>query len=171
MIITLSSLVFFGILILAIPTITLASIYSISQDREKTLEQEQPSLIDKRNESASIDKQTNKVQAKNNNDVVSIIVHSLPIIAIEIILLYYFRILLQSYNSSKSQIMQLQMRNALCQFIEPYVQFKEEHKEFKDSFEKFESQIFSSLAPNDESIPSTFDGLEQLGKLVKTLRG
>lgn len=167
--IALGSLIVLGLLILAVPAVTLVSINSVPQEQIET--QNGPASKEDKKESTLSDKKDNQNKVQKSNDFVDLTTHALPIIAIEIILLYYFRILLQNYNSTKSQIMQLQMRNAICQFIEPYVQFKEEHKEFKDSFEKFESQIFSGLAPNDESIPSTFDGIEQLGKLVKTIRG
>jgi hypothetical protein len=167
--IALGSLIVLGILILVVPAVTLVSINTVPQEQIET--QKVTASKDEKKESGPSDKKANQNKVQKSNDFLYVTVHALPIIAIEIILLYYFRILLQNYNSTKSQIMQLQMRNAICKFIEPYVQFKEEHKEFKDSFDKFESLIFSGLAPNDESIPSTFDGIEQLGKLVKTIKG
>ncbi len=161
--ITLGFLLFLGLFILVVPAYTLISINSNST--EQTNASSKPSA----NESS----EKNKLDEinKNNNSMLNKATVAIPIIAIEIILLYFFRILLQHYNSSKAQIMQLQMRNAICQFIETYVKFKDEYKEHKDSFEKFESQIFSGLAPNDEKIISTFDGIEQLGKLIKRLKG
>lgn len=94
----------------------------------------------------------------------------LPLITIEILLLYYFRISIQNYNNTKSQIMQLETRNAVCQFIEPYLKFKNDNKQLEASLNSFESLVFSNLAPNDEKIPSTFDGLEQLARLIKNIK-
>jgi hypothetical protein len=68
-------------------------------------------------------------------------------------------------------MMQLELKNSVCQFIETYVNFRKENKEADSSFEKFESLVFSGLAPNDSQVPSTFDGLEQLGKVIKDLKG
>jgi len=53
----------------------------------------------------------------------------------------------------------------MCQFIESYVSFKSKNKEHEDSFSKFESLIFSGIATN------TLDGVEQLGKLIKMVKG
>lgn len=87
-----------------------------------------------------------------------------PIIFIEAILIYYFRVILHQYNSSKGQIAQLQLRRALCKFIEEHAEFKKG----KDSaaFEKFDSIIFSPIVTNQEKIPSTLDGIDSLIKLV-----
>jgi|GEM_PF-6903872 len=169
--IALASLLLLGILILAVPAVTL---FSINSNLIKQVDASNKSGVDERSEDNSKSQAENikyNEKPKTNDGWLNTASVTMPIIAIEIILLYFFRILLQHYNSSRSQIMQLQMRNAICQFIETYIKFKEEHKEHKDSFEKFESQIFSGLAPNDEAIPGTFDGIEQLGKLVKTLKG
>ena len=94
----------------------------------------------------------------------------LPFITVEILLLYFFRIFLQNFNSAKSQIMQLETRNSVCQFIEPYIKFKIENKDSEASLSSFESLVFSNLAPSDEKVPSTFDGLEQLGRLIKNIK-
>jgi len=97
----------------------------------------------------------------------------LPYLALEIILLYYFRILLSQYYSIKAQIIQLELRLSLCEFVESYVDFIAEKDSGKDSerkLEKFEAIIFSGLAADLKSIPSTFDGLEQLVSIVKEIK-
>lgn len=98
-------------------------------------------------------------------------VFALPLLAVEFLLLYFFRIVLHSYTNSRSQIMQLQLRNSVCQFIENYVKFRKDNKEVESGFEKFEALVFSGLAPSDDKVPSTFDGLEQLSKLIKDAKG
>jgi hypothetical protein len=42
--------------------------------------------------------------------------------------------------------------------------------ENKAGFEKFENIIFSPLVPSDDKIPTTFDGMEQLAKMVDIFR-
>lgn len=95
----------------------------------------------------------------------------LPFVSIELISLYLFRVVLIHYNSIKTQIMQLELRQTLCQFIQSYVEYAKEIKE-KDSasLEKFENLIFSSILSTPDKVPSTFDGLEQLSNLIKNLK-
>ena len=93
-----------------------------------------------------------------------------PSLAIEILLIYFFRVVLVHFRSIKVQLLQLQLRAALCQFIQSYSTFATDIKK-KDAaaLEKFESQIFSGLISSEENLPSTFDGTEQLAKLIKSI--
>ena len=36
---------------------------------------------------------------------------------------------------------------------------------------KFENLIFSGIISDAENLPSTFDGMDQIGKLLSTLKG
>ncbi|WP_443090880.1 hypothetical protein ACTUM7_06850 [Basfia succiniciproducens] len=96
---------------------------------------------------------------------------AIPFTGGEIILLYFFRVILNHYNSLQTQIMQLELRQSLCQFIQNYADYAKEMKE-KDgaSLEKFENLIFSSILSNSDKVPSTFDGLEQLSNLIKNIK-
>lgn len=95
----------------------------------------------------------------------------LPIMSLEIILIYYFRIMLSSYNSLKAQIVQLELRQTLCQFIQGYSEYAIEIKKAdKEVLEKFENIIFSNVLTDEQKIPSTFDGLESIGKLLKSIK-
>lgn len=95
----------------------------------------------------------------------------LPVLGLEIILIYFFRVVLNHYNSIQTQIMQLELRQSLCQFIQSYADYAKEIKE-KDgvSLEKFESLIFSSILSSADKVPSTFDGLEQLANLIREFK-
>ncbi|HGE6119725.1 hypothetical protein [Vibrio cholerae] len=77
-----------------------------------------------------------------------------------------------NYRSTKAQIMQIELRQTLCQFIQSYAEYASEIKS-KDttSLEKFENLIFSGILSDAEKLPSTFDGLEQIGKLLKSVKG
>lgn len=102
----------------------------------------------------------------------ALLVSLVPVISIVAILIYYFRVLLHHYNALKSQILQLELRKTLCRFIQSYAGFSKNMKEQNnESLAKFENIIFSGLVSSDDKLPSTFDGLEQLGNLVKTLKG
>jgi hypothetical protein len=97
--------------------------------------------------------------------------HTLPIFGLEFVLIYFFRVVLTHYNSIQTQIMQIELRQSLCQFIQYYADYAKEIKE-KDgaSLEKFENLIFSSILSTPDKVPSTFDGLEQLSNLIKNLK-
>lgn len=96
----------------------------------------------------------------------------LPVIGLEFIFIYFFRVVLTHYNSIQTQIMQIELRQSLCQFIQSYAEYAKEIKE-KDgaSLEKFENLIFSSILSTPDKVPSTFDGIEQLSNLIKNIKG
>ena len=96
---------------------------------------------------------------------------ALPITTLMILLFYFTRVGLQHVRSTQSQMMQLELRMALCQFIHNYADDSEKlHKKNSAGFEKFENINFSPLVSSDDKIPTTFDGMEQLAKLVSEFR-
>ena len=95
----------------------------------------------------------------------------LPIIGLEFVLIYFFRVVLTHYHSIQTQIMQLELRQSLCQFIQSYAEYAKEIKtNDKDALEKFENLIFSSILSNPDKVPGTFDGVEGLTSLLKELK-
>ncbi|MNE71224.1 hypothetical protein D3C80_1670810 [compost metagenome] len=60
----------------------------------------------------------------------------------------------------------------MCQFVQSYAEYSVKvKKDDPNVLSKFEAVVFSSLAPDSEGIPSTFDGAEQLTNLIKSIRG
>lgn len=95
----------------------------------------------------------------------------LPVIGLEFVLIYFFRVVLTHYHSIQTQIMQLELRQSLCQFIQSYAEYAKEIKtNDKDALEKFENLIFSSILSNPDKVPGTFDGVEGLTSLLKELK-
>lgn len=94
---------------------------------------------------------------------------AVPLFIIELFLLYHFRILLRNYDSAKAQLLQLELRFAVCAFIQSYSDFSKNIDGKK--LERFESLIFSGIVTEPSKIPSTFDGVEQLAKLISEVRG
>ncbi|EKF9303006.1 hypothetical protein ACPFUO_003488 [Vibrio cholerae] len=95
----------------------------------------------------------------------------LPVMSLEIILIYYFRILLGNYNSIKAQIVQLELRQTLCQFIQGYSEYAVSiRKNDKQVLDKFENIIFSNILTDESKIPSTFDGLDSIGNIMKSIK-
>ena len=95
----------------------------------------------------------------------------LPLISVEVILLYFFRVILVNHRSVKAQIMQIELRQTMCQFIQHYTEYSSKiKKEDSGALEKFESLIFSGILSNPEKLPSTFDGVDQLGSFIKSVK-
>lgn len=95
----------------------------------------------------------------------------LPLISIEVILIYFFRVILLNHRSVKAQIMQIELRQTLCQFIQSYADYSTEiKKQDSRALEKFESLIFSGVLSDPEKLPSTFDGMEQVAGLIKSIK-
>jgi len=89
-----------------------------------------------------------------------------------VVFLYFFRIILREVDSKDAQLLQLRLRMTLCQFVQNYTDFASEvKKEHPDTLTKFESLIFSGIVGTQDKLPSTFDGFEQLGSLIKSARG
>jgi hypothetical protein len=52
----------------------------------------------------------------------------IPIISIEVILIYFFRVILLNHQSVKAQIMQIELRQTLCQFIQSYADYSKKNQ-------------------------------------------
>ncbi|WP_237593455.1 hypothetical protein [Actinobacillus pleuropneumoniae] len=99
----------------------------------------------------------------------------LPMLGLELILLYFFRIVLNRLHTLQTEIVQIELRKALCQFIQNYAKYAKEIRVLEDNKEvnildKFENIIFSNILSNSDKVPSTFDGLEQLSNLIKEFK-
>lgn len=96
---------------------------------------------------------------------------AIPLISIELILLYFFRIKLQEARAVSAQILQINYRKSLCQFIQEYSTYsKEMNSESPGLLEKFESVVFSPIVVNENDIPSSFDGVSQIADLLRSLQ-
>ncbi|MUK43701.1 hypothetical protein GNP61_19320 [Aliivibrio fischeri] len=103
---------------------------------------------------------------------ISALLKLIPLVSIELILIYFFRIILMNYRSTKAQIMQIELRQTLCQFIQSYADYASDIKtKDSSSLDKFENLIFSGILSDAEKLPSTFDGLEQISSMLKNLKG
>ncbi|MEN4536851.1 hypothetical protein [Pantoea agglomerans] len=95
-----------------------------------------------------------------------------PAASMTLILIYFFRIALRNYTSIKAQLLQVELRKTLCQFIQSYVDYSKEHKSKEHNpLEKFEDVIFSNIMAAEDKIPSTFDGIDQLANVVNAFKG
>lgn len=91
----------------------------------------------------------------------------IPILSLTLILVYFFRVSLLNFNSIRAQLIQIDLRKSLCQFIQNYATYAKDIREHNtDLLVKFEEVIFSNIMPSEDKIPSTFDGIEQLTNLI-----
>ncbi|REL35882.1 hypothetical protein [Thalassotalea euphylliae] len=100
-----------------------------------------------------------------------LLVSLVPTISFIAICTYYFRILLINYKSVKSQLLQIDLRKTLCRFIQSYSGYSADiKKQDSESLSKFENIIFSGIVSEEAKLPSSYDGLEQISKLVKSMK-
>lgn len=92
----------------------------------------------------------------------------IPILGIEVLTLYFFRLAYIEYRSTVSQILQIKLRMTLCQFIQSYAKYAKEVG--GESLTKFENIVFSGIVPDPQNIPSTFDGVEQISQLIEKIK-
>ena len=107
---------------------------------------------------------------------------TLPILGLEFILLYFFRIILNEYKSIQAQILQLELRQSLCAFIQDYIKQKQNKDTIRkngngenvtvqdDAWKKFEDLIFSNILADTKQMPSTFDGIDSIAKLIQSVK-
>jgi hypothetical protein len=92
-------------------------------------------------------------------------------LAIELLMFYFFRVVLLHFRTVKAHILQLELRAALCQFIENYSTYASSMKKNDAaSLDRFEALVFSGIISSEERLPSALDGADQLTKLIKSFR-
>ena len=89
---------------------------------------------------------------------------------VELLLIYFFRIVIKSYFSISDQLLQLNNRQALLQFIQPYTDYKIKNKIAYEQIAKFEDIVFSKISPDMEKVPTSPDlisAIEKIANIVK----
>ncbi|HGT2342763.1 TPA: hypothetical protein ACMX4R_000298 [Yersinia enterocolitica] len=94
------------------------------------------------------------------------LVFSMPVVTLEIILFYFMRLYYSETRSIKAQLLQIEFRLSLCEFIHDYVEKRSESKDSEGAWKVFESLIFSPLQMNEHSIPSVLDGADAIAELA-----
>lgn len=98
---------------------------------------------------------------------ISYFANLIPYIAVTFLILYFFRINYRVMDNIKSQILQIELRKTLCQFVQDYTEFSSDAaKKSPETLKKFESVIFSNIVTTPKKIPSTFDGIESITNLI-----
>ncbi len=97
---------------------------------------------------------------------------AVPAVSLTLLMIYFFRIALRNTEAAKAQLLQIEFRKTLCRFIQSYAEYSQQLKENNvDALAKFENVIFAGIVSNEEKLPSTFDGMEQIANIVRAIKG
>lgn len=98
------------------------------------------------------------------------ITSALTFVGAELLFIYFFRVALHNFRSIKAQILQIELRMALCQFVQNYAEYAKEAKDSSALLERFEQVVFSGIVSSESAIPSSFDGIEQIAGIIEKFR-
>ncbi|MDG0720686.1 hypothetical protein MXX29_20725, partial [Klebsiella pneumoniae] len=96
----------------------------------------------------------------------SALAYYLPILSLELLMFYFMRLYYIEGKSIKAQMLQIDQRLSLCEFIHDYVETKNNSGTEKESWSLFEKLIFSPIQVTSENIPSLLDGASSIAELA-----
>ncbi|MNG72731.1 hypothetical protein D3C81_561050 [compost metagenome] len=98
------------------------------------------------------------------------LMYAVPVLTLEILIFYFMRLYYSEVRSIRAQLLQIDLRLSLCEFIHDFIEKKNESKDHSDSWGNFESLIFSPIQMSADNIPSVLDGAnavaDVLGKVM-----
>lgn len=90
----------------------------------------------------------------------------LPLLSLELLMFYFMRLYYIEGKAIKAQLLQIDQRLSLCEFIHDYVETKKNSGAEKESWSLFEKLIFSPIQVTSENIPSLLDGASSIAELA-----
>jgi hypothetical protein len=110
-------------------------------------------------------------QLVNGKTLIEWVSWAAPFAAVELLILYYARVIYSEVKSLKTQLVQINLRGALCQFIEEYMNYRKKIKNEKGevndtALDKFDSLIFSAIQMDSDNIPGALDGVNAIAELA-----
>ncbi|HFT4316765.1 TPA: hypothetical protein ACHV7U_004722 [Klebsiella variicola] len=96
----------------------------------------------------------------------SALAYYLPILSLELLMFYFMRLYYIEGKAIKAQLLQIEQRLSLCEFIHDYVEKKNNSGSEKESWSLFEKLIFSPIQVSSENIPSLLDGASSIAELA-----
>jgi len=85
-------------------------------------------------------------------------------VAVEIILIYYFRLIHTRWTVLKNQVSQLELRSSMCAFVHDYAAKSKDLE--RETLMKFENMIFSDVISDNSPPPSIYDAADSIAKLL-----
>lgn len=90
----------------------------------------------------------------------------LPIITTEILIFYFMRLYYGEVRLLSTQLLQIEHRLSLCEFVQDYIRNKNIDNDNKSSWDSFEALIFSPIQASADNIPSIIDGANVVAELA-----
>ncbi|MDI3362948.1 hypothetical protein QQF21_19810 [Lelliottia sp. V89_10] len=97
---------------------------------------------------------------------INALAYYIPIFSLELLIFYFMRLYYLEERTIKTQMLQIEQRLSLCEFIHDYVEKKNKDGSDKDSWLLFEKLIFSPIQLSSENIPSLLDGATTVAELA-----
>lgn len=104
----------------------------------------------------------------SGNHEVGVIATLLFSVALEVLILYYFRIIYSQWSLVKHQLLQLNLRHQMCAFASDYA--RNAHDMDKSTLAKFENLVFSELSSDTAVPPSIYDAADAISKVIGSIR-
>ncbi|NTZ45225.1 hypothetical protein FCM30_05515 [Lelliottia aquatilis] len=97
---------------------------------------------------------------------ITAIAYYLPVFSLELLIFYFMRLYYIEEKTIRTQLLQIEQRLSLCEFIHDYVETKNKSGADKESWALFEKLIFSPIQISSENIPSLLDGAATVAELA-----
>jgi hypothetical protein len=89
-------------------------------------------------------------------------------VALEALLLYYFRIIYGQWLIAKKHVLQLSLRHEMCAFVNEYAKSAKDMD--RTTLSKFENLVFSELSADLNAPPSVYDAVDSIAKVISSLK-
>ena len=89
-------------------------------------------------------------------------------IALEVLLLYYFRVIYGQWLIAKNHVLQLYLRHEMCAFVNEYANSAKDMD--RTTLAKFENLVFSELSADLNAPPSVYDAVDSIAKVISSLK-
>ncbi len=90
----------------------------------------------------------------------------LPLLTLELLVFYFMRLYYGEVKTLNTQLLQIEHRLSLCEFVHDYIDKKNADKDNKSSWDAFEALIFSPIQISAENIPSLLDGANAVADIA-----
>lgn len=98
------------------------------------------------------------------------LIYAIPLLTLEVFVFYFMRLYYGEVRSIRAQLLQIDLRLSLCEFVHDFIDKKNQTSGKDESWKNFESLIFSPIQMSADNIPSLLDGAnavaEVLGKVM-----
>lgn len=90
----------------------------------------------------------------------------LPVLTLELLIFYFMRLYYGEVKTLNTQLLQIEHRLNLCEFVHDYIDKKNADKDNKSSWDAFEALIFSPIQISADNIPSLLDGANAVADIA-----